>query len=105
MTTEEPTRPKVLAIDDSDLVHRLLRARLRHERIDLHSVQTAEEGIRMARELTPEVILLDIDLEDLDDPLFGDRAIGYKQQRLDLGHETGVITVGRLIHHFFVHLD
>lgn len=66
MTTEEPTRPKVLAIDDSDLVHRLLRARLRHERIDLHSVQTAEEGIRMARELTPEVILLDIDLEDLD---------------------------------------
>ena len=56
----------MLAIDDSDLVHRLLRARLRHERIDLHSVRTAEEGIRMAQELNPEVILLDIDLEDLD---------------------------------------
>ena len=66
MSTDEPKRPRVLAIDDSDLVHRLLRARLRHERIDLHSVQTAEEGIRVAKELVPEVILLDIDLDDLD---------------------------------------
>ncbi len=59
-------RPRVLAIDDSDLVHRLLRARLRHERIDLHSVHTADEGIAAAKKLQPEVILLDIDLEDLD---------------------------------------
>ena len=66
MTTEQPRRPRVLAIDDSDLVHRLLRARLRHERIDLHSVHTAEEGIEAARTLEPDVILLDIDLEDLD---------------------------------------
>ena len=66
MTTEQPRRPRVLAIDDSDLVHRLLRARLRHERIDLHSVHTAEEGIDAARTLEPDVILLDIDLEDLD---------------------------------------
>ena len=56
----------MLAIDDSDLVHRLLRARLRHERIDLHSVHNATDGIRVARNLQPEVILLDIDLEDLD---------------------------------------
>ena len=66
MTHDEPKRPRVLAIDDSDLVHRLLRARLRHERIDLHSVHNATEGIRAARNLRPEVILLDIDLEDLD---------------------------------------
>ena len=66
MTIEEPRRPRVLAIDDSDLVHRLLRARLRHERIDLHSVHNAESGIKAARELQPDVILLDIDLEDLD---------------------------------------
>lgn len=66
MTHDEPKRPRVLAIDDSDLVHRLLRARLRHERIDLHSVHNATDGIRVARNLQPEVILLDIDLEDLD---------------------------------------
>ena len=66
MRIEEPRRPRVLAIDDSDLVHRLLRARLRHERIDLHSVHTAESGIKAAQELQPDVILLDIDLEDLD---------------------------------------
>ncbi|MDB4775770.1 diguanylate cyclase [Phycisphaerales bacterium] len=66
MSHDEPMRPRVLAIDDSDLVHRLLRARLRHERIDLHSVLTADEGIAAAKDLQPEVILLDIDLEDLD---------------------------------------
>ena len=66
MPIDEPRRPRVLAIDDSDLVHRLLRARLRHERIDLHSVHNAESGIKAAQELQPDVILLDIDLEDLD---------------------------------------
>lgn len=66
MPIEEPRRPRVLAIDDSDLVHRLLRARLRHERIDLHSMHNAESGIQAARELQPDVILLDIDLDDLD---------------------------------------
>jgi two-component system cell cycle response regulator len=66
MSHDEPMRPRVLAIDDSDLVHRLLRARLRHERIDLHSALTADEGIAAAKDLQPEVILLDIDLEDLD---------------------------------------
>lgn len=66
MSTDDPIRPRVLAIDDSDLVHRLLRARLRHERIDLHAVRTGEEGLRVARELSPDLILLDIDLEDVD---------------------------------------
>lgn len=66
MTTSEQSPPIVLAIDDSELVHRLLRARLRHERIDLHSVGTAVEGIRMAESLRPDVILLDIELEDMD---------------------------------------
>ena len=41
MSHDDPIRPRVLAIDDSDLVHRLLRARLRHERIDLQAVRTA----------------------------------------------------------------
>lgn len=56
----------MLVIDDSDLVHRLLRARLKHERIELKSAIGGEEGLRMAREMKPELILLDIELEDLD---------------------------------------
>ncbi len=66
MSHDDPIRPRVLAIDDSDLVHRLLRARLRHERIDLQAVRTAAEGLQVARETVPDLILLDIDLDDSD---------------------------------------
>ena len=66
MTMSDQPRPIVLAIDDSELVHRLLRARLRHERIDLHSVTTASKGIEIAATLQPDVILLDIELDDMD---------------------------------------
>ena len=58
--------PRVLAIDDSDLIHKLLRIRLQHERLELHAALNAEEGIRLAKELQPEVILLDIELGDAD---------------------------------------
>ena len=66
MSEESRSWPRMLVIDDSDLVHRLLRARLKHERIELKSAIGGEEGLRMAREIKPELILLDIELEDLD---------------------------------------
>ena len=66
MNMIDQSPPIVLAIDDSELVHRLLRARLRHERIQLHSVSNAQSGIEMAETLQPDVILLDIELEDMD---------------------------------------
>jgi len=66
MTESERPWPQLLAIDDSDLVHRLLRARLKHERIELHACNSGEEGITLARSLKPELILLDIELADLD---------------------------------------
>ena len=66
MTESERPWPQLLAIDDSDLVHRLLRARLKHERIELHACNSGEEGIALARSLKPELILLDIELADLD---------------------------------------
>lgn len=56
--------PRLLAIDDSELIHRLLKSRLRGERLEIHAAMTAEEGLEMARALLPEVILLDIDLPD-----------------------------------------
>ena len=66
MSSSERPWPRLLAIDDSDLVHRLLRARLKHERIELRAATRGEEGLKLARMLKPELILLDIELQDLD---------------------------------------
>lgn len=65
-TMSEERPPRLLAIDDSELIHRLLQVRLQGERLELHSAMTAQDGLRMARELTPAVILLDITLNDMD---------------------------------------
>ena len=58
--------PRLLAIDDSELIHRLLQVRLQGERLELHSALNANDGIRLAQELLPEVILLDIELDEID---------------------------------------
>ena len=58
--------PRVLAIDDSELMHRLLRARLQREPVDIYCASNGDEGLRMAVELQPDVILLDIDLQGMD---------------------------------------
>jgi diguanylate cyclase (GGDEF)-like protein len=52
----------VLAIDDSPDVHRLLDVRLRPEGLILHHALEADEGLAMARDLRPDLILLDVDL-------------------------------------------
>ncbi len=62
----ESTLPKVLVIDDSELIHRILRVRLAGERFRIFSASTAADGLAMARQLRPEVVLLDIDLDDMD---------------------------------------
>jgi diguanylate cyclase (GGDEF)-like protein len=61
-----PRVPRVLAVDDSELMHRLLRSRLQLEQVEIHCALTGEEGLRMAAELQPEVVLLDIDLDGID---------------------------------------
>lgn len=62
----ETTTPRLLVIDDSELIHRLLKVRLQHERIEIHCAVSAREGLKMAKELHPEVILLDIEMEEMD---------------------------------------
>ncbi len=64
--TPESNLPIVLAIDDSELIHRLLRARLHNERVQLHTASSSSEGLELARSLTPDVILLDLDMPDMD---------------------------------------
>ena len=65
MSDESPS-PRLRAIDDSELIHRLLQVRLQGERLELHGALSAQEGLQKARELMPEVILLDIELDTMD---------------------------------------
>ena len=56
------SRQQVLLIDDTDTIHKLVRARLADEPVDVHSAWTADEGLGLALSLAPDVILLDLDI-------------------------------------------
>jgi diguanylate cyclase (GGDEF)-like protein len=62
----EDTTPVALLIDDSPDVHKLLSMRLRSDGIDLVSAITGPEGLRIAEEAPPSVVLLDIDMPGMD---------------------------------------
>lgn len=62
----DDARPVVLVIDDSVDVHRLLKARLKQEEIDLVCTASPPEGLEQAAKLTPAVILLDLDMPGMD---------------------------------------
>jgi diguanylate cyclase (GGDEF)-like protein len=57
--------PRLLAIDDSELIHRLLRLRLQHERFEMSFAFGGKEGLRMVDEAKPDVILLDLDMPEM----------------------------------------
>jgi two-component system, cell cycle response regulator len=58
--------PKVLVIDDCPDVHRLLRLQLKHEELELLAAAGGEEGLAIARDCKPAIILLDLDMPGLD---------------------------------------
>ncbi len=62
----ESARPSVLVIDDSPDVHRLLKARLRNEELDILSAASGTDGLVAARDKTPSIILLDLDMPGMD---------------------------------------
>ncbi|MBU6412876.1 MAG: diguanylate cyclase [Planctomycetes bacterium] len=62
----EEKKPCVLIVDDSPDVHRLLRARLRQEEIDIISATNGQEAIQFAQEHVPAIILLDLDMPGMD---------------------------------------
>jgi diguanylate cyclase (GGDEF)-like protein len=64
MVDENPT-PTVLAIDDSELIHRLLKTRLQGERLELHNATSSADGLKKAIALNPDVILLDIAMDGM----------------------------------------
>lgn len=64
MAEEKPT-PIVLAIDDSELIHHLLKTHLQGESLELHSAMSCEEGLKKVIELNPDLILLDISMDGM----------------------------------------
>jgi diguanylate cyclase (GGDEF)-like protein len=59
-------RPVVLLVDDSQDVHRLLRARLRTEEIELVGVYAGAEAVKFATEHKPALVLLDLNMPVMD---------------------------------------
>jgi len=56
----DPDLPRVLVIDDDPQVHRLLGRMLAGEGVSVVCASSGEEGLRLARELLPAVITLDV---------------------------------------------
>ncbi len=56
------TRPRVLIIDDSSDVHRLVTVRLKAEGVDFSSVLSGELGLAEAARNPPSLILLDLEM-------------------------------------------
>lgn len=55
----------VLVIDDSPDIHRLLKVRLAEENVTLLAAMSGRDGIEVARQQQPDLILLDVGLPDL----------------------------------------
>jgi diguanylate cyclase (GGDEF)-like protein len=63
---DQEHNPLVLVIDDSVDVHRLLKARLRSEHLELQCESTGSSGLQAAVECKPAIILLDLDMPGMD---------------------------------------
>lgn len=62
MSTTGPDISRVLVIDDSADIHRLLKIRLRDINVNIISAFDGHEGLQLARVELPDLILLDIDM-------------------------------------------
>lgn len=55
-------KQKILIIDNSRMIHSVVKARLNEDELEFHSALDGEEGIRIAGDLHPDTILLDVDM-------------------------------------------
>ena len=65
-TPSYATRPVVLVVDDSPLVHRLLKARLRDEAIELTHASSGDEALRYIQTNDVATVLLDLSMPGKD---------------------------------------
>jgi diguanylate cyclase (GGDEF)-like protein len=56
----------ILVVDDSESVHKLVRAHLDSEPLEIHSAYDGDSGLLKAGELRPGLILLDVDMPGMD---------------------------------------
>lgn len=56
---------KVLIVDDSVAIHALVKARLADANLEFHSAFGGTEGIELAKQIEPDVILLDVDMPEM----------------------------------------
>jgi two-component system KDP operon response regulator KdpE len=77
MTGPSEGVPLLLLIEDDVQMRRFLRASLHAEGFRLLEAETGEQGIELARSHTPDVILLDLGLPDLDGIQVTERLRGW----------------------------
>ncbi len=65
----DEVKARVLVVDDSRDVHDLLRARLKHDDIELMSAESIAEGLDKALAESPELMLIDMSLPNEGDGL------------------------------------
>lgn len=66
MNTPSPLKPTVLVIDDELQIRRLLRVSLEGNGYRVIEAATGQEGLTMAAQHPPEIVLLDLGLPDMD---------------------------------------
>lgn len=57
---------KILLVEDDVLLRDMYSAKFGREGYDVHKAENGSEGVKMARELKPDVILLDIIMPKMD---------------------------------------
>jgi signal transduction histidine kinase/CheY-like chemotaxis protein len=58
--------PPVLVIDDDAMVSEMIRRQIANDQVNVVAALSGEEGLRKARELKPQLIVLDILMEEMD---------------------------------------
>jgi diguanylate cyclase (GGDEF)-like protein len=56
----------ILLVDDSEYVHKLVRAQLESEQMEIHSAYDGEAALLKTSDLRPSLILLDVDMPRMD---------------------------------------
>jgi two-component system KDP operon response regulator KdpE len=73
------TRPRILVVDDEPQIHRFLAPALEAAGYEPLRAMTANEGLRLAAERSPALVLLDLGLPDSDGKVAIPRLRGFTQ--------------------------